>query len=175
MFGGVMECGFRVQRANTGGNLQRLTSDPIGKVHNRNTAVLCKRPRSLKELWMEYKFGIDGNKPAEQFTSKERNNVAGGIKQRYYRRRVVWNCIERLINQGHTLDAAVTKIRGCYGNRMSVTQVINAMLRDRRITGGHPNLGWTFIYFLFIPINTSKFIRKNNFSILTCLCLLDVE
>jgi hypothetical protein len=48
---------------------------------------------------MEYKFGIDGNKPAEQFTSKERNNVAGGIKQRYYCRRVVWNCIERLINQ----------------------------------------------------------------------------
>jgi hypothetical protein len=35
--------------------------------------TLSPTPRSLQELWFEYKFGIDGGKPAEQFTTREKN------------------------------------------------------------------------------------------------------
>lgn len=101
--------------------------------------TLSNNPKSLCELWKEYKFGIDGRKPAEQFTEKERNRRVGGLKQKYYRRNVVWQCIKRLTNKNYTVDAAIAKIRDCYGQTETVTRIINKMIADRR-TGGHPNL-----------------------------------
>lgn len=102
-------------------------------------ALLSKNPKSLLDLWKEYKQGINGRKPAEQFTTHERNSRLGGIKQKYYRRRVVWDCMERLVQRGFSPPAAANKILDVYGRDQSVTQIINLMIRDKQ-TGGHPNL-----------------------------------
>jgi hypothetical protein len=36
-------------------------------------AELSQNPRSLQRLWREYKEGLNGRKPAEQFTTAEVN------------------------------------------------------------------------------------------------------
>ena len=140
VFGGTIEGGFRIQEANTGRQLQRMNDrsvlEPVGV---QNMATLTNNPRSLKELWTEYKFGIDGRrKAAEKFTVRERNNRRE-IKQKYYRRENIWECMRCLTNQGLTVEAAIVRIRECYGYQTPVTEIINAMIKDKK-NGGHPNL-----------------------------------
>ena len=81
---------------------------------------------------------IGGNIPAKQFRSRER----GRCKNTFSRRNLVWKVVEDLVLAG--LDADVT-----YGHNKSVTYIINAMYRDKRLAGGkdapgeswkHPNL-----------------------------------
>ena len=107
-------------------------------------ATLSSSPRSLMELWREFEFGIDGRKPASQFTIAERNNRSGGIKQKYYRRKDVWDAISCLIRGGHTIQSAIVRIREIYGQSASITQIIENIRRDRQTyknNGGyHPNL-----------------------------------
>ncbi len=87
-FGGTIEGAFVVQRGQQ--RRGRGTEAPAGEGADINAAVLVQNPKTLMELWREYKFGIEGRKPAEQFTTAERNNRVGGINQKYYRRNVVW-------------------------------------------------------------------------------------
>jgi hypothetical protein len=101
-------------------------------------ATLSPKPRSLRELWLEYKVGIDGRKPAEQFTKREKN-ASQKLKQKYYWRNVFWQCMERLIRGGDTVDTAIMKILLCYGQQQSVSAIINKMIADKKI-GGHPDL-----------------------------------
>jgi hypothetical protein len=113
---------------------------PIEGVDPR--AKLVPRPRTLMELWTEYTQGINGNKPAREFTARERNNRRDGIKQKYFRRKVVWQMIDRKVREGMTATAACHAIRSAYGFQLSVTQIINMMMHDRthRPHGCHPNL-----------------------------------
>ena len=99
---------------------------------------LSPHPRTLADLWTEYMHGIGGRKAAKDFTPSER----GRVKWKYCRRKVVWDTIGRLCNSGYTVAAACRKIRMTYGIRLSVTQIINAMVKDRRLHRGrgHPNL-----------------------------------
>ena len=131
-------------RANAGRALQRLGANNanVEPLQVANMATLSGNPRSLRELWQEYQFGISGRKPASQFTPAERNNRAHGLKQKYYRRRHVWDTIKRLVANGHTVDAAIGKIRDVYGHSVSVTRIIDGIIRDKkRYAGGiHPNL-----------------------------------
>jgi len=46
------------------------------------TAALSRTPRTLLELWQECKFGVGSQKPAEQFTVRERGNQSNGTKQK---------------------------------------------------------------------------------------------
>ena len=133
-----------VMDGKNGGHLeQRLmglkTVYPLTKneAESQGTALLSKNPLSLETLWEEYKFGIDGNKPAEKFTTEEKNQKL--TKQKYYRRRVVWQCIEKLMEGGDTESAAIAKINQVYGPNQSVTRIINLMIEDRK-NGGHPAL-----------------------------------
>ena len=103
-------------------------------------AVLCPRPNSLMMLWKEYKVGINGNKPAEQFTKAEKNNRANGTKQKYHYRSKVWNLIERLVKSGFTAEVACHRINQVYGFNITITQIIRAIAKDNRERGGHPNL-----------------------------------
>ena len=57
-------------------------------------AQLSRCPRSLQMLWREYKIGLDGNKPAEQFTTRKRN-TSKGFAMEYGRRKAVWQIIQR--------------------------------------------------------------------------------
>src|SRR5210317_2335587 len=147
-FGGSIEGSFRIQGANAGRTFQRISmgdsESALEPLIVENMATLSNNPRSLVELWREYQFGIDGRKPARDFSTDERNNRVGGIKQKYYRRRFVWNAIKRLISSGMTSQAAIQKLRDVYGHSTSVTTIIEKIRRDKKEyqeNGGyHPNL-----------------------------------
>ena len=62
--------------------------------------------RTLDELWKEWTDGIDGRKPAAKLTTAERNSDKG-MKQKYWRRSRVWECIERFVNAGQTPEDAM--------------------------------------------------------------------
>lgn len=97
---------------------------PVGNLN----ASLSPTPRCLWSLWTEYVVGIGGRKPASQFTAVER----GRVKNKYYRRKVVWDTISRLMRAGLTSDTAIDRIYAAYGLDQSVTEIINRMLHDRR-------------------------------------------
>ena len=86
------------------------------------------------QLWMEWNVGLDGRKPAKEFTTRERNQKLNGIKQKYYRRRCVWIVQARLLNGGMTLIEANTKIHQVTGGK-TVTQVIDRMIQFQRVYG----------------------------------------
>jgi hypothetical protein len=87
----------------------------------------------LAELWEEYQFGIGGKKPAKDWSSTERGNTMHGIKQKYYRRKMVWLSIQKLMERGNSRDAAINKIRQAYGWRCSVTQTINFIIANHHL------------------------------------------
>ena len=135
-FGGTIEGAFVVQR---GARHDHPHVGPLAGGQEQQEALLSHNPRTLMELWREFKQGIDGRKPAEQFTTAQRNSRVGGVKQKWHRRNVVWQCMDRLVRGGDTAQVAANKIHQAYGYNLSVTEIINRMMRDRR-TGGHPNL-----------------------------------
>lgn len=99
------------------------------------TAKLSPHPRTLLLLWHEYLYGLEGNKPAKDFTPAER----GRVKFKFSRRKCFWAVMARLINAGFTELAGIDKIHQAYGANLSVTAILNKLQRDKR-NGGHPNL-----------------------------------
>ena len=96
---------------------------------------LSPHPKSLADLWTELLHGIGGQKAAKDFTPSER----GRFKFKYCRRKAVWQVIARLVNAGYSASAAIHKIRAVYGDSLSVSKIISAIVRDK-VAGGHPNL-----------------------------------
>ena len=94
---------------------------------NEVSCSLSKCPRTLYALWNEYKFGVNGQIAAKNFTSRER----GANRFTYSRRKVFWDKVRELVRAGHTSFTAIDIFRNVYRNR-SVTQIINAMLKDKR-------------------------------------------
>ena len=103
--------------------------------------TLNSNPCTLQCLWHEYKFGINGRKPAEQFTTVEKN-ASRQIKQKYWRRDVVWQTIARLVRGGRTVQLAINQIHSAYGFDTSITKLIGALFRDKDRYPGviHPSL-----------------------------------
>ena len=98
-------------------------------------STLSGSPKDLWALWDEYEFGVGGRKAAKKFTFHER----GKNKYKYHRRKVVWDCIAKLIRAGHSYHSAIIEIYRVYGRDSTVTEVINKMRVDRK-NGGHPGL-----------------------------------
>ena len=92
-------------------------------------ACLMDRPNSLHDLWTEYMFGYDGNKPAKGFTVAERNNRTNGIKQKYYNRSRVWRLQVYLLNAGMAVKHANELMVNTYGHSM-VSRIIKGIIRD---------------------------------------------
>ena len=88
------------------------------------------RPNSLHDLWTEYMFGYDGNKPAKGFTVAERNNRTNGIKQKYYNRSRVWRLQVYMLNAGMTVENANILMVKTYGSHGMVSRIIKAIIRD---------------------------------------------
>ena len=105
---------------------------------NNLVVELMKTPRDLFTLWGEYEHGIGGRKPAKDFTHVER----GAVKQKYYRRKVLWDCIQKHVDAGWTAAAACDLVYQVYGRGLSVTRILNLMLKDRKTYVGqlHPRL-----------------------------------
>jgi hypothetical protein len=85
--------------------------------------------KSLQELWFEYKFGIDGRKPAEQFTTREKKE-SRRLKQMLHRRNDFWQYMVRFVLRGETVDTAIMRTQQCHGQQQSVTAIINKMIAD---------------------------------------------
>jgi len=90
-------------------------------------AKLSKMPKDLRTLWREYQFGLDGNKPAKDFTPQER----GHVKCIYCRRKVFWDAVQMLIAKGFTWETAVDRILTVYGSRHSVSKILHELRKDR--------------------------------------------
>ena len=129
-FGGTIQGGFARQDPVQAGNRRRAVAQ------NRNApnrpddgnAELCPNLHTLQDLWDEYKFGIGGRKPASQFTSQERGGYGvNKKKQRYSRRKRIWDIMERLIREGDTVDRAIIKIKRAYGERSSPSKIMEAI------------------------------------------------
>ena len=75
---------------------------------------------------MEYESGLNGQKPAHDFTAAER----GANKFTYSRRKVVWDAVEKLMKRGNAAEVAIDRILAVYGRDKSVTNVINRMKKD---------------------------------------------
>ena len=98
-------------------------------------ATLSPCPRSLFDLWIEYTHGLGGRKAAKDFTMVER----GKNKCSYSRRKTFWDIVSNHINAGYTHATCIDKIKLCYGDKLSVTKILNCLIRDKK-DGGHPNL-----------------------------------
>lgn len=114
-------------------------------------AELSSSPRTLIELWMEYICGTGGRKPAKHFTPQERG---GKNKFRYCRRKVFWDCVAKHVNAGYEAQSAITKIHECYGHNQSVTNILVAMAKEKKM-GDILIYAFSFFYlFIFNTIDT---------------------
>jgi hypothetical protein len=100
------------------------------------SATLCPNPRTLYNLWEEYKHGIGGRKAACLFTSQER----GKVKHKYHRRKAVWDCISALVGAGVSSQVAIDRIYSVYGLGTPVTRIIIQLKRDRKAGNLHRSL-----------------------------------
>jgi hypothetical protein len=117
-------------------NVRRIVVRPVvqGRINDTSASgasrvrvKLSKSPRDLWTLWMEYESGLNGQKPARDFTAVER----GANKFTYSRRKVVWDAVEKLMKRGNAADVAIDQILAVYGRDKSVTNVINRMKKDK--------------------------------------------
>ena len=142
-FGGTIQGSLVRQRASNRGHrlLAQFEGDEAPPMAEISPATLSNNIKTLMEFWHEYKYGINGRKAAEKFTNEQRT-ADRAIKQKYWRRNHVWQTMARLVRGGRTAERASLEIRRVYGHRISVTKIIEAMIRDKsRYPGGiHPNL-----------------------------------
>ncbi|KAG1689229.1 hypothetical protein DVH05_002723 [Phytophthora capsici] len=123
----------RTVRASDGHHIEEVAA-PGSTVHQPH-ASLSKRPRDLFELWREFEFGLNGEKPAKEFTRSER----GANKFAYSRRKVFWDAVAYLVRAGFTSDTAIDKIYAAYGRERPVTAILVELREDKK-RGGHPSL-----------------------------------
>jgi hypothetical protein len=83
-------------------------------------------------LWQEWIEGIGGRKPVKNFTLAEHNNKNGGIKQKFYRRLMIWKTQAHLCDGGMDIAAANNKILQITGAK-TITGVTNKLIQFKRI------------------------------------------
>jgi hypothetical protein len=82
-------------------------------------------------LWREYQFGLNGLKATRLFTTQEKN-ANGKIKQKFYRRGQIWECMMRQIHRGLTPEQAALELRLVYGSKASVSKIIDLLIKDKQ-------------------------------------------
>ena len=117
--------------------LDEADQEGLAPMEEVTTATLSNNPRSLVLLWQEYKFGINGRKPAEQFTRAERNVKPN--KQKYYCRNMVWRTIARSVRAGFTAEAAIERIHRVYGYNTSPKNHVANDQGQKEVSGGDPS------------------------------------
>lgn len=83
-------------------NIKRIGLSPVGPIQS----TAGTRSTVAHELWDEYTSGIDGRKPAHEFTAVEREKV----KYKFYKREKVWNLVSSLTRSGLTYTVAIERI-----------------------------------------------------------------
>jgi hypothetical protein len=99
---------------------------------------LINRPRDLYVIWREQWIeGVNGNKPAKDFTTAENNNIRDGMKQKFYRRLHVWKIQCRLIHGSMSVIAANNRICSISTGERSVTKIIDKLISFRNVYKEH--------------------------------------
>lgn len=98
-------------------------------------AKLIDRPMSLEVLWKEYVSGVNGTKPAREYTAA--NIRANPTK--HCRRNAFWQVVAAWVNAGKTPEQAIDKIYKVYTPLRTVTAILAAMAKDKK-TGGNAQL-----------------------------------
>ena len=83
---------------------------------------------NLYEMWKEYESGLNGVKPARDFTKEER----GADATRYCRRKVFWDRVLELIGQGYSSHAAVALIYSTYGEGLSICKILKLLAAEKK-------------------------------------------
>jgi len=96
-------------------------------------ATLCANPRHLSMPWDECQNGVGGRLPARLFTAEQR----GRCRSKCSQRKVFWDCMQRLIDNGCTTQTGLERISRVHTG--SATAKLKALLKDER-RGGHTNL-----------------------------------
>ena len=139
-FGGTVQGGFARQdpvQASHRRRHQGQTEAAPPNAPDDSNAELCPNLHTLEDLWEEWKFGVGTRKAASQFTPQERGGYGvNKKKQRYSRRKRIWDIMERLVREGDTPQQAIRKIKVAYGEKKSPTFIMNAIGKF----GVHPNL-----------------------------------
>jgi hypothetical protein len=73
-------------------------------------------------------MGNKGRKAAKLFTIHER----GKCRKTYYRRKQIWTKLEALIRRGHDFGTACDFLYRQYGEKSSVTTIIDKILEEKR-------------------------------------------
>ena len=75
--------------------------------------------------------GINGYKPASQFTSAER----GKVRFTYCRRKVFWGAMTKLLSYGIDATVLIERLESIYGNdRSAVSTILSKMQKDKTLT-----------------------------------------
>ena len=77
----------------------------------RSRARLENNIHCLHQLWIEYQFGIGSNKPAKEFTARER----GSCKFVHSLRKVYWDKVSKMVAAGRNYTEACNVIKQHYG------------------------------------------------------------
>ena len=137
-------------------SIQRISNTPARLIgggtnaaprHNANNALtmavaatgrpaVLSMPRDLYQRWNEFIQGNNGNKPASQFTARER----GRFKHKYTRRKVFWDHIQLMVLSGLSINVAIDRMYEVYGREKSVTAILNSLRRDRNANNLHVSL-----------------------------------
>jgi Transcriptional activator of glycolytic enzymes len=91
-------------------------------------AMLSPNPRSLHHIWEEWTTGLNGNKPASQFTREKR----GKNKCKFCWRKILWDTIGDLVQAGLSPHVTIDCIHAVYGANQSITRIIDKMKEDKK-------------------------------------------
>ena len=95
---------------------------------NNNNDLMARIP-TIGMLWQEYQTGIGRNKPAKSFTSYDR----GKNRFVYSRRKIFWDLMVKLIDEGNSATTAMSNIDVVYGyGGASVTLILQRIRKDAK-------------------------------------------
>eukprot|EP00944_MAST-04C_sp_MAST-4C-sp1_P001285 g1285.t1 len=90
---------------------------------------LMPRIPTIGMLWQEFQTGIGSNKAAKSFTSYDR----GKNRYVYSRRKVFWDIMVKLIEEGYSATSALANIDVVYGfGGASVSKIIRRIRKDAK-------------------------------------------
>ena len=113
----------------------------IAPIDTTCTAQLVDHPKTLSILWREWMFGIGRNKPAVNFTPRERNNDQN--KNKYLKRKPFWLLLGRMVNSGLHSDAACKRVFEVYtlvAGATNMSAILAAIQQDRTKDVHRPGL-----------------------------------
>jgi len=143
-FGGTIQGRFARQDPTQTANRQAAENEPplppnlpVGVECRDPTAELAPNLHTLEEIWMEWKFGIGGRKPAQLFSRRERGGHGSRSKKmKFCRRLKIYLLLQKLVDEGRTSAEAIAAAKLHYGAAKSVTQFSEAI----RLIPNHPLL-----------------------------------